>query len=323
MSPSPCPHCGQTHPSYARFCPSTGKSLPVPQTESPSVSCPHCYESVKAEWLICPHCGKKISESKREKSSPLLWIVLTAGGLALSLIAGLIWLFNFRDQATINWIAGNAPEPIAQLIATFTPTPTPTPTATFTPTFTPTSTPTNTPTRTPTFTPTFTPSNTPTRTFTPTFTRIPPTPTPILVSLEIVNDHCVSLDIYLNDRNIGTVSAGSSRTFSVRVGGYSIYACNVGTLNCSETNTYDIFSSRSIHYWPASSCDPEPEPTRYTSSFSSLLPRRATVGQIAQVGGLLSSAFVGGLILISGQLLRSLQDPKQKRGRQNTQTRLK
>jgi hypothetical protein len=145
-----------------------------------------------------------------------------------------------------------------------------------------------------------------------------------LVSLEIVNEHCVSLDVYLNGQNIGVVNAGSSRTFSVRAGVYAIYGCNVGSLcSGSGANIHNIFSSDSIYFSRSSWCDPEPEPTRYTSSFSSLLPRRATAGQIAQVGGLLSLAFIGGLLLISGQSLRALQDSKHKGGRRNTQTRRK
>lgn len=128
MSNLPCPHCGQTHPSQARFCPVTGKTL------TPRVS-----------------------------TIPLVIIL----GILVILVIVFAWLFNSKNQATANWIAANVPAPIAQFFATLTPTPTPSSTPTFTPSHTATFTITNTLTSTPTYTPTPQPTRTSTATDTP------------------------------------------------------------------------------------------------------------------------------------------------------------
>jgi uncharacterized protein YbaR (Trm112 family) len=51
-----CPHCGQTHPIEARFCPSTGQSLPEKSF------CPACGNEIQADWIRCVHCGWELKE---------------------------------------------------------------------------------------------------------------------------------------------------------------------------------------------------------------------------------------------------------------------
>lgn len=138
MSPIPCPHCGQIHPSEARFCPVTGNALsPVPFA------------------------------SQGKNKYPSLLIPAIAAFTLLSMVAAFVWLFNAKDQGARNWVAANGPAPIAQFFATLTPTPTPSSTPTLTPTHTATFTITNTLTSTPTYTLTPQPTKTSTATDTP------------------------------------------------------------------------------------------------------------------------------------------------------------
>lgn len=112
MSSTLCPHCGQTHSSEAMFCPVTGNAL-TPQTT----------DSQKKESVI------------RRKKMLFATVSLCVFAMIIILLTT-VW----RD-----WTVANAPAPIAQLIATYTPSPTLTPTRYPTSTSSPTATATPTP----------------------------------------------------------------------------------------------------------------------------------------------------------------------------------
>jgi WD40 repeat protein len=88
MSTFTCPHCNKPHLTEARFCPVTGKSIPV------AGACENCGQSVQEDWNVCPSCGswlvQKVDDGKKKPDqlvmgskkncSVILW---SASGLLL------------------------------------------------------------------------------------------------------------------------------------------------------------------------------------------------------------------------------------------------
>ncbi len=56
-----CPYCNQEHPFGAKFCPTTGKSLPDQQIIETRLSdqnqCPKCLNQIPKNIQFCPYCG--------------------------------------------------------------------------------------------------------------------------------------------------------------------------------------------------------------------------------------------------------------------------
>ena len=91
-----CPHCGQEHPTQARFCPKTGKTIEQRQF------CPSCGQMTQPDWRVCGFCGQPLITQTRtalpgiqhygttyqQRAIPR-WALWTGGGL-LALIASLL-----------------------------------------------------------------------------------------------------------------------------------------------------------------------------------------------------------------------------------------
>jgi uncharacterized membrane protein YvbJ len=87
-----CPHCNQSHPSGASFCPVTGNSLDEYTT------CPQCGEKLQADWKVCTKCGYKFVETNKInywKRRHLIWL------LVLFIVGSLI-LFNLPSLIKSN-----------------------------------------------------------------------------------------------------------------------------------------------------------------------------------------------------------------------------
>jgi predicted nucleic acid-binding Zn ribbon protein len=79
-----CPHCGQNHPPGARFCPATGKDLPV------LAACPHCGAGIQKGWRACPRCGRALAKGSARRHWPWAAALL----LALVLLAAAAWIIG-------------------------------------------------------------------------------------------------------------------------------------------------------------------------------------------------------------------------------------
>jgi len=115
-----CPHCDQTHPPEAIFCPFTGRRMLELTT------CPQCKKRVQPEWVICAYCGRSLRAGGVEITAsqlvkPLSLVLL---GLLLGLIVMVSWLLSAgRSSQVAGWIAANAPSPIAALFTAPTASP--------------------------------------------------------------------------------------------------------------------------------------------------------------------------------------------------------
>lgn len=91
-----CPHCGQTHPLGAHFCPLTGAHL-----EPTKINCPHCGQPVEPSWMRCPHCAAQLpSPGKTTTGKKWLWL---AAGLLLLLTLGAVgvaWGLSTKEPAS-------------------------------------------------------------------------------------------------------------------------------------------------------------------------------------------------------------------------------
>jgi hypothetical protein len=152
MNTFTCPHCNQSHPTGARFCPVTGQTIP----ELPAVSiCAKCNREIQPGWSYCPYCTASRSTSKG-------WFLRVAL-FAILLISGAIILWILFGET------GDRPDPVAIAIerpthaASVTPSPTSTETpVTVTITTTASASPTTSPTPEPSGTETLVPTYTPT-----------------------------------------------------------------------------------------------------------------------------------------------------------------
>lgn len=153
----PCPHCGQTHPTNAQFCPVTGQTITPPSASL----CPNCGREVQPSWVRCPTCATILHAETipPQKASPVKL------GLLIGWLVPVVILL--LCVATGGWFLWGSPGGWEKAVAFVVP-------ETSTPTTTPT--PTLTPTETPTAIPPLPPSATPSPTLTPTET-LPPTPT--------------------------------------------------------------------------------------------------------------------------------------------------
>lgn len=98
----PCPHCGQNHPSNARFCTVTG--LEIPPTV---VTCPHCGKPVQAVVNFCPYCAAPLSTAVPPTPRQRRPLFLAIAGLLIILLLGAAAWWFLRDPAQpFNPIAG-------------------------------------------------------------------------------------------------------------------------------------------------------------------------------------------------------------------------
>ncbi len=89
-----CPHCTQTHPPEARFCPFTGQRMPE------LAACPQCGKSVQLGWAACAYCGNPLGWD-RAKSRISIWQriwIYTIVGVALTAVLGVFFISSLVDQ---------------------------------------------------------------------------------------------------------------------------------------------------------------------------------------------------------------------------------
>lgn len=64
-----CTHCGCEHPDNYRFCPQTGKTIPLPMIACSNPVCPeYGKQIIEPESAFCPFCGQKLNIRKLEDS---------------------------------------------------------------------------------------------------------------------------------------------------------------------------------------------------------------------------------------------------------------
>jgi hypothetical protein len=101
-----CPHCDDYHSTGARFCPRTGKPIPLPEK-----ICPKCKKEMLIGWEFCPYC----STAKSPFRKAALWI----GIFFLLLIIGGFFLWSLvggnRDRSYIT--KSSSPPPIQISVA--------------------------------------------------------------------------------------------------------------------------------------------------------------------------------------------------------------
>lgn len=53
-----CPYCGQDHPDEAKFCPVSGKIIPI------QGFCSKCGNPIEPNWQVCAYCGQPLQRTK-------------------------------------------------------------------------------------------------------------------------------------------------------------------------------------------------------------------------------------------------------------------
>jgi hypothetical protein len=158
MSTFTCPHCSQSHPAGARFCPVTGLLI----DQKPAVTiCPSCKREIQTGWSFCPYCIPARSTSRWWPLKIVIFAVLLISG------AFVLWTtfgdtdnpleivslsgreMTIEASVTPSSTVTNIP-PSSTVTASPMPTQSPTATLTITATITPSATPTITPSATPT-----------------------------------------------------------------------------------------------------------------------------------------------------------------------------
>ncbi|MCU0485610.1 MAG: SUMF1/EgtB/PvdO family nonheme iron enzyme [Anaerolineales bacterium] len=113
-----CPHCNQEHPQNARFCPVTGKDIPLPV-----FICPNCRNELEERPQFCPYCGISLVSDERPKASiipekpvmparennqtKIFGILLALG--AILVLTGIFLLLFPQGSTGIKRIAANPP----------------------------------------------------------------------------------------------------------------------------------------------------------------------------------------------------------------------
>jgi Tol biopolymer transport system component len=111
MTPFTCPHCNQSHPTSARFCPITGK------TTEHKFHCSNCGEKILSVWNNCPQCGHSFNRSENlvdtpqklsfRVSVPIFVSLLVVGIFGISVVVCALWsacpisISNTRDTASL------------------------------------------------------------------------------------------------------------------------------------------------------------------------------------------------------------------------------